>query len=80
MLSEFQVGHGRILMTGLSFDQTDPAGMYFRNALLEYLSRGEYGPAPEWSAADLKERIAHPFRGKRTVAVRIDEGGRPVYD
>ena len=80
MLSEFQVGHGRILMTGLVFDPADPAGMYFRNALLEYLSRGEYGPAPEWPAADLKERMDHPFTGKQTVAVRIDEGGRPVYE
>ncbi|MBO5724154.1 MAG: hypothetical protein J6S58_04930 [Lentisphaeria bacterium] len=80
MLSEFQVGHGRILMTGLVFDPEDPAGMYFKNALLTYLERGEYAPAPEWSVADLKKRLVTPPAEKRTVSVRIDEGGRPVYD
>ena len=67
-------------MTGLVFDPEDPAGMYFKNALLTYLERGEYAPAPEWSVADLKKRLVTPPAEKRTVSVRIDEGGRPVYD
>ena len=77
MLSEFKVGAGRILMTGLVLDNDDPAGRFLKKELIRYLSEGDFSPAPEWSPDDLKRRLEAPPRTARRE-IAIDAGGRPV--
>jgi len=77
MLSEFQVGSGRIVMCGLNFAADDPAGAFLEGEILAYLEAGDFVPAPAWDPGDLKKRLAAgPFTSRRPVAV--DAGGRPL--
>lgn len=75
MLSEFQVGKGRIVMCGFVLGENDPAGSYLKYAALDYLGRRDYAAAPEWSPEALKARCRMEKRENFTE-VQIDEGGR----
>ena len=77
MLSEFQVGAGRIMMCGLRLDRNDPAGAFLEGEIISYLEKGDFVPAPSWSPDDLGKRLASgPVSSRRPVAV--DAGGRPL--
>lgn len=77
MLSEFQVGSGRIVMTGLALDNDEPAGRYLKKEIVSYLNSNDYVPAPVWNIDDLKKRLELPPRKERREVI-IDAGGRPV--
>ena len=77
MLSEFKVGSGRIIMTGLVLNDDEPAGRFLKKELTRYLAGNKFVPAPEWSAEELKNRLNISFGKKRRV-VAIDAGGRPI--
>ena len=77
MLSEFQVGEGRIMMTGLVLDDDEPAGRCLKKEIVSYLTRRDFQPAPRWEVRDLKDRLEKDFSHKRRE-VAIDAGGRPM--
>ncbi len=77
MLSEFRVGRGRIIMTGLVLADDEPAGRFLKHELLSYLDGGAFADAPEWSVTDLKQRLNRDWAvRKREIA--LDAGGRPL--
>ena len=75
MLSEFQVGKGRIVMCDLVLGENDPAGNYLKYAVLDYLKNRNYVAAPEWSPETLKTKSRMENR-ENFIEVQIDEGGR----
>jgi hypothetical protein len=78
LLSEYQVGKGRLLICGLRLDADDHAARWMRHCLLEYLeNRAAYAPAPEWDAESLLRRAGAPVRRSNT-GMKIDSGGRPI--
>lgn len=77
MLSEFAVGKGRLLISGLCFDADDPAAGYFRRVIVEYMNEGKFAPAPQWDVESLLECNASAGTiGK--CAKKVDAGGRPI--
>ncbi len=76
LLSEFAVGHGRLMVCGLKLDADDPAAAYMKHLLLDYLGRRKFVPAPEWKTELLAKRIGMTITEKERKA--IDAGGRPV--
>lgn len=77
MLSEFVVGKGRLMISGLRFDAADPGAKYMLRAIVEYLNDGKFVSAPVWEieklAAAVKSAGATGKCGKK-----IDAGGRPI--
>lgn len=76
LLSEFNVGNGRIMMCGLVLSEADPAASYLKNALVSYLTKRDFAPAANWSPNDLKKRIKQKQASQKDVI--YDAGGRPV--
>lgn len=77
MLSEFKVGHGRIIMCGLVLGDSDPAATYLKITILNYLGRRDWVNAPEWSAIKLRMRL-RTTTASELKPVPIDAGGRPI--
>ena len=78
LLSEFQVGKGRLMVCGFRLQDTDPASVWMKHLLLEYLGRHDYAAAPEWSPEKLLLRLASVPETAALLGKKIDAGGRPV--
>ena len=76
MLSEFVVGKGRLMISGLRFDADDPGAKYMRRVIVEYLASGKFAPAPVWDAEKLAAAGSSGAIGES--GKKIDAGGRPV--
>lgn len=77
LLSEFVVGQGRLIISGLRFDVDDPAATYLKSVICHYLASGNHVPCPEWPADDLLKRITGDT-ATAASGLRIDAGGRPI--
>ena len=77
MLTEFQVGQGRLMLCSLHLNEDDPAGSYLKYLLLEYLSGDQKSEAPDWAVEKLRERLHNPVNYVCQYR-KIDAGGRPV--
>ena len=82
MLSEFDVGGGRLMICGFRLDADDPGAKYMHRLLREYLGGDALAAAPQWEADDLKERLERMDTFKRTdiQGWNLDDGGRPMND
>jgi hypothetical protein len=78
MLSEYRVGAGRLMVSGMIFDGKDPASIWLKHVIMEYLTSGQWQEnAPEWKAEELKERVSgRVFKSRREK--KIDAGGRVI--
>ena len=77
MLSEFVVGKGRLMISGLNFDTPDPGAKYMLRAIVEYLEQGIYVSAPSWEPENLRLSAANTGRTGHS-GQKIDAGGRPI--
>ena len=78
LLSEFKVGSGRLMVCGFRLTDEDPAAVWMKQILLEYLEQQDYAPAPEWSVEQLKQRLDAESLSPVMLGKKIDAGGRPV--
>ena len=75
MLSEFAVGKGRLMISGLRFDADDPGAEYMLQVITTYLAERNYAAAPEWDP----EKLRLTSTGNRASSGQnMDAGGRPV--
>ena len=77
LLSEYQVGAGRLLCCGLHLDADDPAARYLKQVLISYLDGGKFASAPQWTPSELKARCGRTFPPFR-LGRKVDAGGRPI--
>ena len=77
MLSEFVVGKGRLMISGLNFDTPDPGAKYMLRAIVEYLEQGIYVSAPSWEPENLRLSAANTGKTGHS-GQKIDAGGRPI--
>ena len=78
LLSEFQVGKGRLMICGFHMQDSDPASVWMKYLLLEYLGRHDYAAAPEWTPEKLLMRLASAPKTAALLGKKIDAGGRPI--
>ena len=78
LLSEFKVGSGRLMVCGFRLTDDDPAAVWMKQILLEYLERHDYAPAPEWSEEQLRRRLDAEPVSPVMLGKKIDAGGRPI--
>ena len=78
MLSEFIVGKGRLIICGFTINGTNPAAMYMKEVLIDYLAGDDFVDAPSWSIDKLK---AHALASRMgNTGQKMDEGGRPIKE
>ena len=67
VLFECRVGHGRLLVCGLKLKDSDPAGAYFRQILLDYAVNNSFQPQTIISPKKLEDMIKpkHPTLKKQ---------------
>ena len=58
LISEFSVGKGRLILCTLKLDIDDPAAKFLKAQLLNYLSSGNFAPAPEVAPETLSAAAA----------------------
>ena len=78
LLSEFQVGAGRLMVCGFRLADDDPAAVWMKHILLEYLEKHDYAPAPEWPPEKLARRLDPESAGSASLGRKMDAGGRPT--
>jgi hypothetical protein len=76
MLSEFIVGKGRLIICGFTIDGKNPAAMYMKEVLIDYLANGNFVDAPVWNIEKLKDYALTSRMGN--TGQKMDEGGRPI--
>ena len=76
LLSEYRVGQGRLMICGFHLREDDPASVWMRHILLEYLGRRDFADAPEWQTDKLLSRLNAGVQAD--TGKKIDAGGRPV--
>lgn len=76
LLSEYRVGQGRLMICGFHLREDDPASVWMRHVLLEYLGRRDFADAPEWQTDKLLSRLNAGVQAD--TGKKIDAGGRPV--
>ena len=77
LLSEYEVGTGRLMCCGLHLDSDDPAAPWLEAVLISYLEGEDHVPAPKWDPAALKSRCGKNFPPFR-MGNKVDAGGRPL--
>ena len=75
LLSEYQVGKGRLLMCGFDLKKADPACLWMCRILTDYLNNTT-DAAPQWDPASLREQLRHAQTGNS--GKKLDAGGRPI--
>ena len=76
LLSEYEVGSGRLMCCGLHLDADDPAA-YLKQVLISYLEGENHASAPKWDSCELKARSEKNFPPFRMGSM-VDAGGRPI--
>lgn len=78
LLSEYQVGSGRLLLCGFDLAADDPAAPWMKHILLDYLADPARWTAevPAWDPAVLLRRCRNASFSR--TAAPVDAGGRPV--
>ncbi|MBO7153592.1 MAG: hypothetical protein J6W67_07280 [Lentisphaeria bacterium] len=79
LLSEYQVGKGRLMISGLRLDADDPAAAWMKHILIGYLGSETLADAPAWDSCALKAAISEKH-GAISTGQKIDAGGRPTGD
>ncbi len=79
LLSEYQVGKGRLFICGLRLDVDDPAAKWLEKVIIDYLASGVYADAPSWEKGKLLKRITEPEK-RANAGMKIDSGGRPIEE
>jgi len=77
LLSEYEVGAGRLMCCGLHLDADDPAAAYLKRVLVSYLDGEDQVSAPRWNPDALKARCGKTFPQFR-MGSKVDAGGRPI--
>ncbi|MBR4664350.1 MAG: hypothetical protein IKO93_10800 [Lentisphaeria bacterium] len=77
LLSEYEVGTGRLMCCGLHLDADDPAAAYLKQVLIAYLNGSGHVSAPKWDPDALKARCGKTFPPFRQ-GNEVDPGGRPL--
>ena len=77
LLSEYEVGAGRLMCCGLHLDADDPAAACLKRALISYLDGEDHVSAPKWNPDELKVRCGKTFPPFR-MGSKVDAGGRPI--
>ena len=80
LLSEYQIGNGRLIIAGFNFDTNNPASNYLKGLILQYLNSQNYVEAPEWDLDKLLSRIRQADGKAKILGKKIDAGGRPIDD
>ena len=78
MLSEFIVGKGRLIICGFTINSNNPAAMYMKEILIDYLTEDNLVDVPTWNLEELKQH-AHSSR-VGNIGQKMDEGGRPIKE